>query len=720
LKLALDPQNCLPKKRRTARTAELDERFKSALERIEKDESRRYSGVQRPWEDADGNIMWSRNRIRVATIMRAQKFEMFMGAIIIGNVALIISEVDLSAKCHPEYDCDDCDCPYDPSKESWMVATNWALLIAYSIEATCRLYAERWEYFTSRWNCLDLFVVFSGWISEAGQSFLPSVAFLRIFRIARLSRAFRIVLSVRELYMLITGLGSSARAIFFGMLLLFFMLALWAILLVEFVHPINAAIPYGDDCERCPRGFGSVWASMLTLFQQIVAGDSWGTISVQVIEKRPWTAVLFASVVVTISLGVMNLILAVIVESAAEAREADVAHRIEQKKHSQDEQKKELTQICVEMDQDKSGTISLDEMLNAWDVSSRFKRVMTMLEVRREEIANIFHMLEKNSDGEVDYTAFVNQIYQIRSNDVRTTVALIRHSLHELHHELRGGTRRLEIDDIDHMVRDQTTVLSQHSDMLGQIAAKMGISHKDFAAWAPCAVPAAQVPRHAKSSLRQASKPRVAGVDEMRASGADEVRNAKERPSPARSRKRPARLKANTEHVELWDESDSSSCSSSATAVPCEAGEVAKSLRGVQKQLDVLVQRNDDVVRRASEQNAVLLKHSDYLASLRGLLPKEESHNGESLATASRHLDRLRRHLRESHAEDVRAFELRLEQQNESLSATAGILEDLATSLGYSAEVHGHAARTWLRTGERPGKREVDISQDPGAEHLEV
>eukprot|EP00972_Heterocapsa_arctica_P074283 10964219-Heterocapsa_arctica.AAC.1 len=60
-------------------------------------------------------------------------------------------------------------------------------------------------------------------------------------------------------------------------------------------------------------------ASNLTLFQQIVTGDSWGQVSIPVIEARPFFAIIIVGIVVTVSLGLMNLVLAVIVERAQDA-----------------------------------------------------------------------------------------------------------------------------------------------------------------------------------------------------------------------------------------------------------------------------------------------------------------------------------------------------------------------------------------------------------------
>ncbi len=67
-----------------------------------------------------------------------------------------------------------------------------------------------------------------------------------------------------------------------------------------------------------------------------------------------------------VSLGVMNLILAVIVESAAEAREADLAQKQKMKMQEQALKKIELLELCTSLDSDSSNSISLAEMKDAW------------------------------------------------------------------------------------------------------------------------------------------------------------------------------------------------------------------------------------------------------------------------------------------------------------------------------------------------------------------
>jgi hypothetical protein len=81
------------------------------------------------------------------------------------------------------------------------------------------------------------------------------------------------------------------------------------------LHSVNSsAHPRLDfpGCPSCRLGFDGVYAACLTLFAQIVAGDSWSQISIPFAKKEPWTAPILFFIMMTVSLGVMNLILAVI------------------------------------------------------------------------------------------------------------------------------------------------------------------------------------------------------------------------------------------------------------------------------------------------------------------------------------------------------------------------------------------------------------------------
>jgi len=442
--------------------------FKHAMNEVKRDMSRRQGS------DARKSLLitegWGWPRKKLAEVMNQRYFETTMGAIIMINVVLIIYETDVDAQCYPEVSWMEQGyniCPWNASKMSGIYEANLVLLVIYTLEAACRIYVERLRYFCAKWNLLDFFVVISGIMSEAVQGMSIKVAWLRIFRIARLTRAFRVVLSIRELYLLMTGIWSSARALFFGTVLLFSMLLVWSIILVEFAHPVNAHIPY-EGCERCPKAFATVMSSVLTLFQQIITGDSWGLVSIPVIEASGiavWYVVpILVGIVVSVSLGVMNLILAVIVQSATEAREMDVEQRTKERIRETLRQKSEFLNLCKDMDKDGSGTITVQEMHNAWEESEQFQTIMTLLDVGEDDINDIFSIFDVKGTGELDYKLFVDQLYQLKNVDQRMMLSIIKMKLVD--------TDRYVQDNIDAMqerLRRQDTQLKDQSRLLGSI-----------------------------------------------------------------------------------------------------------------------------------------------------------------------------------------------------------------------------------------------------------
>ena len=238
--------------------------------------------ASKPWQDADGNLIWSAWRMKCAQLVFSQTFETTMGLIIVANVALIVHETNQDARCFPEYKADLQECPYLSEKSPPVIALNALFLTLYSLECAVRAYVERSAFIWNKWNAIDLFTVVTGWFGFS-VSGLVNVTLLRMFRLVRVARAVRVLISVPEFYLLITGLHSSIKAIIFGALLLLCLILFWSVIAVDLVHPVSSALLW-DDCDRCPRSFESIWAASLTLFQQIVAGDSWGEISIRVVE----------------------------------------------------------------------------------------------------------------------------------------------------------------------------------------------------------------------------------------------------------------------------------------------------------------------------------------------------------------------------------------------------------------------------------------------------
>eukprot|EP00930_Biecheleria_cincta_P012402 TRINITY_DN11613_c0_g1_i1.p1 TRINITY_DN11613_c0_g1~~TRINITY_DN11613_c0_g1_i1.p1 ORF type:complete len:590 (+),score=87.05 TRINITY_DN11613_c0_g1_i1:49-1770(+) len=391
-----------------------------------------------------------------------------MCAIILANTAIMVFETNQDAMCYPEFEGREDSCTHHSSNIAWLSGMNLVFLIIYTVEASLRLYAERTAFFFNRWNQIDCLLVLLGWLASYAFAFL-NVTFLRSFRIARLLRAARVLTSIREFYLLMSGFMSSVRAIFFGALGLLSALLFWSIFVVQVIHPINASIYY-RECERCSGGFKNVQSAIVTLVQQIVAGDSWGQISVPIIEKAPWTFPILFSILVSISLGVMNLILAVIVERSTEARENDIAAKIKRKEQCRMRNMIELAKVCHDMDEDGSGTLSLDEMMNGCDTSSAFKDLMALLDLHKEDMASIFKSLDEDGSGDVSYLEFCQNIDKASKRDTQIMVSLIKLSLSEI----KTIMQKEVIACLNRICEDvtlQSSSLQQHGQLLSRMFA---------------------------------------------------------------------------------------------------------------------------------------------------------------------------------------------------------------------------------------------------------
>merc|ERR1740138_537283 len=102
---------------------------------------------------------------------------------------------------------------------------------------------------------------------------------------------------------MVQGLMGAFRAIFWGIFLMGACLTVFGIVAVQIIHPLNqelAAQGVYEGCERCPRAFESVGASVVTFSQTLIAGDSWGQVSIPLIERYPATFIFFISAWCTI------------------------------------------------------------------------------------------------------------------------------------------------------------------------------------------------------------------------------------------------------------------------------------------------------------------------------------------------------------------------------------------------------------------------------------
>lgn len=362
-----------------------------------------------PAQNQEENMSPLRKKLR--KIITHKHFEMGVGVVIFFNMVIVIFETDAIAE--------------GAAPEDWILFTNHALLAVYLFELASKIYVYHSRFFCECWNVADCLIVGLD-IVLISLTFLvgklPSVSIFRIFRLIRLARAFRAAKVFPELSVLINGFVSAMKAIFWGVSMIVLILTIWSILAVQLLHPVNKKVTEDGhykaiDCTRCPEAFKSVWNSGLTFFQQVVAGDSWGEVSLPVVQKAPWAALFLLAVLVSVNLSMLNLILAVICEAASEARRCDLHEEAKAEEHQMVQRQRKLLQICAEMDVDGSGSLSKQEILEGMENQVDFADFLKVLNIKKEDMEMVFKVLDPEGSGQVEYREFVDKLHRMKSKE---------------------------------------------------------------------------------------------------------------------------------------------------------------------------------------------------------------------------------------------------------------------------------------------------------------
>lgn len=185
-----------------------------------------------------------------------------------------------------------------------LVTLDRVALAIFCVEIAMKLYAFGWRFFRDPWNVFDFMIV--------AIALLPTAEGLSVLRALRILRALRLISMVPQMRVVVQALLNAIPAMGSVIALL---------LLVFYVCAVMATKLFG---ERFDEWFGTVGASLYTLFQ-IMTLESWSMGIVRpVMEVYPLAWMFFVPFILVITFAVMNLFIAIIVESMTRVGEAEV------------------------------------------------------------------------------------------------------------------------------------------------------------------------------------------------------------------------------------------------------------------------------------------------------------------------------------------------------------------------------------------------------------
>lgn len=183
------------------------------------------------------------------------------------------------------------------------------LLTVFVAELAARMVVRGPRFFADPWNVFDFVVV--------GIALLPSTGSLSVLRSLRILRVLRLITAVPSLRAVVSALVGALPGMGSIMLLL---------MLIFYVGAVMATKLFGETHEDT---FGSIGASMLSLFQ-VMTLDAWSDgLMRPMLEKHPHAWLFFIPFVLVSAFIVLNLFIGVVVSALETERDADRMRRQE-------------------------------------------------------------------------------------------------------------------------------------------------------------------------------------------------------------------------------------------------------------------------------------------------------------------------------------------------------------------------------------------------------
>eukprot|EP00930_Biecheleria_cincta_P039548 TRINITY_DN2717_c0_g2_i1.p1 TRINITY_DN2717_c0_g2~~TRINITY_DN2717_c0_g2_i1.p1 ORF type:complete len:739 (-),score=146.66 TRINITY_DN2717_c0_g2_i1:280-2445(-) len=348
-----------------------------------------------------------KGRRLVQRFLRSPWANSFLGIVIFFDVVLSCNTIDSNAKGQ------------DP--ELWVSVGSFACFAVYVTELGAVLFSRRMAALSDGWVRLDIVIVLGGSADVIGQSAgmessgLGIVRLLRLLRVVRLVSMLRKITFLKELRKLARMLVSCIKTLLWSFLFCFMCMTFWAMLAVDLLHPIMQDMiqqGYWPGCLTDPKNhycdaFSSIMRANLTLFKTIVAGDSWGTIAEPMIAVHPWTAIIFTGSLMTIVFAVLNLVVAAVVDEFAEQRLRDVNSIAQEMEESQQEDLKFLAKVFEQIDEDGSGELSLQELIDGARKVPEFRSRLRVMDIDQDDLQQLFYMLDEDLSGAIAPEEFI-------------------------------------------------------------------------------------------------------------------------------------------------------------------------------------------------------------------------------------------------------------------------------------------------------------------------
>lgn len=326
-------------------------------------------------------------------------------------------------------------CSYD-QRMSWYIVEN-LFTILMLIEIAIRIVGEgplmyfRGESLENHFgcnvlNCVDVVIValrcVDTWILALAkvQTPIKVISCFRIVRIAELVKRSPTMRSFREIWVILHGIAYTSRSVFWTLIMLLIILYVSAIVMTDTVVKQSNAdmFDYSASAWKLQPWtvrdyWGTVPGSLFSLMQ-VVTLDHWcSTLARPLVIRSPAFILLFIPFLIIAILGLMNVIVAIIVECALSSAAANKEKVNKETIKLNARVMESLKAMIEEADTDGSGELDRKELKKAWR-ELRFRERMKLLDIQYKDLTELFDLLDEDKIGCISVDKYFRGVSRLR------------------------------------------------------------------------------------------------------------------------------------------------------------------------------------------------------------------------------------------------------------------------------------------------------------------
>lgn len=392
------------------------------------------------------------------TIIDQMWFQITIGIIVGMNTATMGFEAD-----YPEW------------RVAWSVCEHF-FTSAFVTEAVLKIFILGHLYFCDLWNCLDFFLVMVSvmdrWVFAAiSPSALPDLQSLTIFRLLRLLRLLRVgrlIRSCRKLRLVVAGVVDAIETMFWVGVVLLLAIYVGAVLLVGILGKATTYPGYSEEIEDIDSSemmqnfnpsvaFGSMSKAMLTLFNISILAE-WTEVVRPIMVKQPWLLPIFLVFVMTVTLGIMNVIIGMIADSVMGHAQKLNEEKIQDEVAAKMGVLNQIQSLVTDVDSDNDGIVTFEDLeVVMADQDSKLQAVLASVDLHLPtgfSAEELLLMVDQSGDGVLEIDEFTASFYRLIDSNEFQKLCLLTTGI--------NSTKRL--------VKTQQKQLDRIEDTLAELA----------------------------------------------------------------------------------------------------------------------------------------------------------------------------------------------------------------------------------------------------------